>query len=97
MGADKNKLSKIRRVQREIKQILFEDWDPIGIKEFTNARDEYDSYVAGVYRLVAAGAGAHPIAQHLLQIEKDRMSLSGQPLLVLERVAQKLAALHVNL
>jgi hypothetical protein len=38
-------------IQESIRQILFYDWDPIGINDLA-PDDEYDSYVGGIYRLL---------------------------------------------
>jgi hypothetical protein len=56
-------------MQRELGDILLRNWDPIGIKDEPEAQDEYDSYVGGVYRLLASGASIKEIATHLASIE----------------------------
>ena len=89
--------SRARKIQAAIAQILHDDWDPIGVKELTQARYEYDSYVGGVYRLLASGASAETVAEHLFRIEAFSMGLpygdAGERLIV----AQKLCALDVSL
>ncbi|MBI3805323.1 MAG: hypothetical protein HY282_16355 [Nitrospirae bacterium] len=45
-----------------INKILWEDWNPIGAGM---PRDEYDSYVPQVFKLVLEGAPASKIAEHL--------------------------------
>ena len=42
----------------------------------SEAQDEYDSYVGGVYRLLASGASQDQVVEHLRQIETTRMGLS---------------------
>ena len=60
------------------------EWDPIGINDVPEAADEYDSYIGGVYDLLAQGASQDSIRAYLRQIEIDQMEMvnaSGEPLL----------------
>jgi hypothetical protein len=67
-----------RRVKQEIDGILWEEWDPIGMKGmFPKARDEYNGYVNGVFLLLTAGANDTQLAEHLLFIVTETMGLSG--------------------
>jgi hypothetical protein len=84
-------------IQAAIAKILLEDWDPIGVHDVPEAQDEYDSYVAGVYRLLAAGATPAELAVHLLSIENDSMGLAFRGAAALAGVAQKLWNLDVHL
>jgi len=54
----------------EVDRILWEDWDPIGVNEIPEARDEYSSYVPAVVRLVQSGADESQISRHLQTIEE---------------------------
>jgi hypothetical protein len=49
--------------------------DPIGVCGEPNARDEYDSYVSGVYALLEGGANTEQIAVHLDEIAVGGMGL----------------------
>ena len=42
-------LTRAQAYQNNIRKILFQDWDPIGVSHIPEAQDEYDSYVGGVY------------------------------------------------
>jgi hypothetical protein len=67
-----------RRVKQEIDRILWDVWDPIGVKDmFPDDRDEYSSYVNGVFLLLTGGANDTQLAQHLLFIVTEAMGLSG--------------------
>jgi hypothetical protein len=66
-----------REVKHEIDRILWEVWDPIGVNEDPNARDEYSSYVNGVFELLVNGVSDDAIAAHLLAIVVDRMGIGG--------------------
>jgi hypothetical protein len=58
-----------------ISEVLHYVWDPIGVCGEPNARDEYDSYVAGIYALLEGGASTEQIAIHLDKIAVGRMGL----------------------
>ncbi len=65
-----------RTVKHEIHRILWEVWDPIGVNQDPNARDEYSSYVGGVFELLVNHASDDAIAEHLRAIVVDRMALT---------------------
>ncbi len=85
-----------RGIQEQIRQILLNDWDPIGIRDVPEAQDEYDSYVGGVYRLLADGAAAVEVAKHLARIEGEQMGLPSSADVRLS-VATKLCGLNVKI
>ena len=65
-----------RRIRVDIRHVLMNVWDPIGIKDERNAQDEYDGYLGGVYQLLVSGASDEQIADHLWRIIAERMGLS---------------------
>ena len=69
--------SHARNVEGAIRRVLLRDWDPIGVRDAPEAQDEYDGYVGGAYRLLAAGVTGSDLAEHLARIEHDAMGLSG--------------------
>ena len=71
--------SRAREIQQSIRDALMREWDPIGVKDVPEAQDEYDGYVGGVYRLLAAGASVRDVAEHLARIEQDSMGFSTSP------------------
>ena len=84
-------------IQGEIAAVLLHDWDPIGVQQDAGAQDEYDSYVGGVYRLLAQGATSQAIAGHLAGIEMLEMGLEPSSMNTLLPVADKLRAIKVTL
>jgi hypothetical protein len=64
-----------RRIRVEIRHVLMDVWDPIGVKGEPNAADEYDGYLGGVYERLTDGASDERIEDHLWQIVTDRMGL----------------------
>lgn len=82
-------------IQESINHILFSHWDPIGINDIA-PENEYASYVAGVYRLLAAGSSAVEISEHLRQVEINEIEMTT----TLEHramVAKKLMDIDVSL
>jgi hypothetical protein len=58
---------------QELRRLLMERWDPIGVKDAPEAASEYDGYLAGVMQLLRSGASGEAIAEHLSQVEQERM------------------------
>jgi hypothetical protein len=89
--------ARAREIMRQIGTILLQDWDPLGVNHIPEAREEYESYVGGVYRLLASRANAAEIAEHLRKIEFRQMGLGRATIELLMPVAEKLVALNVPL
>ena len=64
-------------IYKRIDEILWKDWDPIGVNDFSEARDEYQSYIYKFYELKTAGVSIDILAKALNKIEVDRMGSSG--------------------
>lgn len=64
-------------VCRKIDEILWFDWDPIGINEIDDARNEYEGYVPEIFHLKKASTNSEEIAMCLFKIETERIGLSG--------------------
>ncbi len=84
-------------IQGGIQRILLQEWDPIGVKDIPEAKDEYDAYVGGVYRLLATGASPQEVAEHLAEIEVTTMELPRRNTEAVLPVAEKLCCLDVRL
>lgn len=86
-----------KMVVRLIRDVLIEHWDPIGVMSEPDwPRDEYDSYIGGVYRCLAQGESPEAIARHLCSVEATMMGLRRQPEALLP-VAHRLKAIDVSL
>lgn len=83
-------------IQESIRQVLLQDWDPIGINDIAEAQDEYDSYVGGVYRLLTSGGTEDAIIDHLYRIAADNMGLPVVDREDLRDVARKLRGLEIE-
>ena len=60
---------------RAIDEILWRDWDPIGVFGIVGARDEYQGYLPEIFRLALAG-DREKIADYLFWAAADRMGLT---------------------
>lgn len=80
---DKNELKQKFRskgknlgLYQAIDEILWNDWDPIGIND-SAPRDEYQGYTPEIFRLKISGADKDSIANRLNEIETKTMGLIG--------------------
>ena len=64
------------KLYKAIDEILWNDWDPIGINE-SNNRDEYYSYIPAIYELVMSGSNKELIAEKLSYYETVEMGALG--------------------
>lgn len=97
MASDKSRRERSLAIQESIRQILLVDWDPIGIFDVPEAQDEYDSYIGGVYRLLASKCSVDALIDHLFVIETQTMGLLVPGREHLRPIANKLVALDVSL
>lgn len=67
-----NLMSRVRRV-------LLAEWDPIGIRDVPQARDEYDEYLPLITKMLVKGTTAAELSSHLLEIETNDFGLKGDP------------------
>ena len=63
---------------RRTGEVLHYLWDPCGISDAPQARDEYDSYLPSVYSVLHQGADAAKIAALLTEIEGKYTNLVSQ-------------------
>ena len=83
-----------RRIRSEIRRVLLQYWDPIGIRDEPNAQDEYDAYLGGIYELLVRGATDHEITNHLWRIIEESIELHPQSGAT-ERTVRELRAIPV--
>ena len=87
-----NFAEKAKHYHSLIHEILLKEWDPIGIGHVPAAKDEYDSYVSEVHRLLSRRVAQHEIFDYLWWAETKHMGLCGNRQRT-EQVAAKLAKL----
>jgi len=79
-----------------VREILFREWDPIGVNCYEQASDEYDSYVPEVLRLLVAGADEHKLASRLSEFQRVSMGMTMVDDELHRRVARRLLTLPVE-
>ena len=84
------------KIQDSIRQILYYDWSPIGFVDLL-PKDEYDSYIAPVYRILAGTRSKDELVDFLYHTETETMGLGTCSREHLCDVANKLLTLDVSL
>ncbi|TDE08308.1 hypothetical protein [Dyadobacter psychrotolerans] len=64
------------RLYNFIDNLLWEEWDPIGINDMPEARNEYSTYTPQIFSLVIRGASNEDITEKLRRIEIDWIGLA---------------------
>lgn len=67
---------RIYELSRRVGEILHYRWDPIGVSDFPEARDEYDGYLQEITRLLMNGAGKEEVAKRLTFISTATMGMT---------------------
>lgn len=70
-------LDKIKTLQKEVKKILIDEWDPIGVGDIPEAHDEYDAYVPEVCSMLVSKKSKNEIFEYLWRLETEHMGLVG--------------------
>jgi hypothetical protein len=60
----------------ELKRLLWEEWDPIGVNDWPYAIDEYDSYAFEIWKMLQRPTTVGKIEAYLKRIESRHMGLS---------------------
>ena len=64
------------KLYNKIDEILFYEWDPIGISDGDLARDEYHSYLPRVFSLALQNEQPESIAEYLGTVTTESMGMS---------------------
>jgi hypothetical protein len=59
-----------------VEEVLLYIWDPIGIRDTPEARDEYDSYADQVWRMALNDESKKAISDYLTNVVADRMGIA---------------------
>lgn len=82
-------------IQDAIRQVLLRSWNPIGVDEEPEFRDEYDSFIGGAYRILTSGRSEEELIAYLFESEKA-LGMPCESPEQLRPVAQALLALDVR-
>jgi hypothetical protein len=86
-----------KEVMQVIRDALMRHWDPIGVAGVLEAADEYDSYIAPVYRILVGSRSEDELVEFLYCTEKGLLGLNAGSHEHLRDVARKLLTLDVSL
>ena len=69
-----------RESRARVREVLMQEWDPIGVRDEPDAQDEYDRYAARAYVMLMDERATGPaIAAYLFEIATDHMGLTARP------------------
>lgn len=80
---------KEKKLYKAIDEILWKDWDPIGLNDNEEVRDEYQGYTPHIFSLTIQGADKLKIAEHLYKIWTVDMGMTGNKIHC-EQIAEKI-------
>lgn len=89
--------SEALEIRDSIRQVLLQDWDPVGVNDIPECVDEYDSYIARVYRILVGSRSVADLVDLLKRIAVEEMAVSSGGTEKLKSVAAKLLTLKVRL
>jgi len=78
-----------------VKDILFREWNPIGVNSFA-PDNEYDSYTPTVVNLLLSGADEYKLASRLSEFQRVSMGMTVIDEELHRRVARRLIGLHTE-
>ena len=84
---------KRKELLQSLKEVLFREWDPIGLNSNPACSGEYDSYANGIVRLLQAEADEYKIAGHLSNLQRVSMGMSSTNEERDRRIARRLISL----
>jgi len=88
-----------QRFYEFIDVLLFNEWDPIGVSDTPEARDEYHGYLPQVFSKAMRGESVQNIADYLREVETGKMGLSGYNsncLAIAEQIIKEKAKLELE-
>jgi hypothetical protein len=86
-------IDKVAEIHRQMRVVLAQDWDPIGVGNAPEAFNEYFGYERGAYDVALTTRSAEAVARHLIQIERDRMGLPPRSVREVLPVGEKIVQL----
>jgi hypothetical protein len=83
------------KIQDAIRQVLLRDWNPLGLDD-SMPDDEYDAYIAPVYRILAGSRSEQELMVCLSRLARDDIGAPFASPELLQPIARKLLALYVG-
>jgi len=78
----------VSKVLERLKDLLWEEWDPIGVNETDCPRDEYDSYALKIHSMLMSNASREEVLSYLVWLRTDYIGISkkGDPATVTDQL-----------
>ncbi|MEQ1538695.1 MAG: hypothetical protein ABL928_07195 [Sphingorhabdus sp.] len=72
----------------QLKTLLWKEWDPIGVNDMEDAKDEYDSYAFQIFVMLNEGRAEEDVMSYLNWLETDHigLGLSGKNEKIVDRI-----------
>lgn len=61
-----------------VDEILFYHWDPVGVSDSPEARDEYHDYLPQIFLLVKNGAATESVVKLLAKFQTEDMGMTSR-------------------
>ena len=71
MGDRKKLQRRLKETFRQVSEVLWKDWDPIGLNETECPDDEYDDFVWPIVRILLGSRDEAEICEALRRAETD--------------------------
>ena len=91
------KAKRAGEIQQWIRDVLMHQWDPIGVADYISSDDEYDAYIAPVYRILVGSRSEDDLVSLLHFTERNVIGMAADTPEALRGVARALLALDVDL
>lgn len=90
--------SRAIEIQDSIRRVLRLEWDPIGVEDPGGGSvDEYDAYIAPIYRVLVTSRSTEVLIERLQRIERDELGVGPTSVEALRSIAKRLLELKVTL
>lgn len=83
------------KTEKQVKDILMNDWDPIGIKNNPNAKAEYDEYALRIVGMLYSGSNENKIVEYLNMVVAQDLGLPVNDV-ISKMVSKKLIGLELE-
>ncbi len=83
-------------IRAAIRAVLFKQWNPIALTD-ERMVDEYDAYIAPIYRILVTSRDQKQIIETLMRIERDEIGTALSDSNKLRSVATRLLELNVTI
>ncbi|HZD48702.1 MAG TPA: hypothetical protein VE178_08140 [Silvibacterium sp.] len=84
-----------REIRRNIRRVLLDVWDPIGVRDEPYAQDEYDAYLGDIYEILVGRASDDKLVEYLRWVAEDRMGFSHSPKDILDATVKALREIPI--